>query len=255
MVKLKLIFIVLSIHILAIACKESKPPQQAKLQASVSYVKGKTYKKSSQQPVILKLGDRLQASDEITTSAGAYLELQFPDAISIRIGPNSNFNLRSLEGKTGKDIQIFLKKGSIFSQVPKLKQKENFRIVTESSTAGIRGTKFYTKILEKEEQTTALLAAVTEGSIVITPNSESAGKSTVVEAGEQATEISAGVFEKVPLTSYGIDSTRNQFGSRKSLSIYGRKDDFATNKAKVQKSRGDYTKRWNGSPRCNHCNG
>ncbi|RME93525.1 MAG: hypothetical protein D6767_00780 [Candidatus Hydrogenedentota bacterium] len=131
-----------------------------------------------------------EKNDTIITSRNGKINLQIGPKAVIRVAPNSMVQLSKLaEIKRGEQIELTLKKGTIYSKiVRKLKGNEAFRVRTRTIVAAVRGTEFAFSNLNmdqdkiKDEENLSSGVYVNEGKVKVETNS---GEKVDVSAGEE----------------------------------------------------------------------
>ncbi len=134
----------------------------------------------------VKLGQNFHAYDQIRTSAKGKLDVQLTDLGSIRLLPNTLFEV---SGKKATELpfSVSLLKGGLDAKVnksPNIKKDYSLTIVNPSSTAGVRGTEFKVELDEKENSITSCY----EGKVEVSAEGETVilteGLATFVEKGK-----------------------------------------------------------------------
>lgn len=83
----------------------------------------------------------LQKGDTISTADNTFIEIQLvPSENVIKISENTYFTIKDMTGNGAGTFEITY--GSIRSKVAKLLDKDQFRILSQSVVAGVRGTDF-----------------------------------------------------------------------------------------------------------------
>jgi hypothetical protein len=131
--------------------------------AEVTYCKGLAYKINGMNRVPLKVGDKLNSSDEVETDSGASMTITMPEHGVIKIFAPTRFKIPEIESNQKKLSFLTLSFGSLWCSVKKLLQGESFEIKTPTATAGVRGTVFGVQYDPNQELTEAM---VKEGEIV-----------------------------------------------------------------------------------------
>ena len=169
--------------------------------ASVDFLIGRVDFKEgegSQEWKGLKKNQGLFPMDTIRTLSKSKVDLQVEGTGIVRVNENTLIQMNSL--KNEKDPpSMFLRKGSIDAFISKMiitssnkERLEKFRIITPSSTAGVRGTEFRVDLDPKENSTISCF----EGNVTV-----SAENKTVDVRGGYATFVEKG---KAPLEPYKI---------------------------------------------------
>ncbi|MCB1157640.1 MAG: FecR domain-containing protein [Leptospiraceae bacterium] len=108
--------------------------------AVVLFTKGKVFANKTKT---LRVGDRISETDTISTGAKSSCEIQIiqdNSPVVIRLKDNAEFSLNSASGGKNKQITGYLKSGKALFNVGK--GGNNLKIVSPTSVAGVRGTKF-----------------------------------------------------------------------------------------------------------------
>ncbi len=131
------------------------------------------------------------AGDTVRTEASSGIDLQFRDGSVVRIYENSEFHLTSLmvspEGNT-RQIKGSLKSGGLYTLVYPVKDQSEYKIITPTAVAGVRGTGFE---VEADEESTDVL--VTEG-VVEVENTVTGEKAELTENQEITASRSPGMI-------------------------------------------------------------
>lgn len=113
----------------------------------------------------LKSGDVVSENDVILTGKKSTCDLQLKESeagIVVRMKSESVFELKTRVVKDQATASPVIKAGNVLVNVSgKLKTNENFQIVTPTTVAGVRGTKFEVNVLEDGSTT----VTVSEGSV------------------------------------------------------------------------------------------
>jgi len=123
-------------------------------------------------------GMKVGQADKIVTeeSDKSYADIKFHTGHTVRIKNGALF-LKNISNQ----FSLHLKKGSLYAHVKKLFMKQTFRIVTPTSVAAIRGTKFF--LAETDEES---YLCVCQGKVWIKKKgllSKIFGKTVTVAAG------------------------------------------------------------------------
>lgn len=124
--------------------------------AVVLATKGKVYANAKKR---LRLGDRISETDEISTAAKSTCELQLlqeGSPVVIRMKENANFSLTRSKGKKGSNYRAVVKRGKVLFNVNKL-GGGRLKVISPTSVAGVRGTKFEMDVRENGENRTVTL--------------------------------------------------------------------------------------------------
>ncbi len=108
-------------------------------------MRGKAFKVSDGKTTAIKIGERFQKSDSITTKDSAFVRLALVDDTVLTLGPNSEmkFTEFSFKNKNDREMTLELIRGQLRSKVQN-KAKEN-QIIYKTTLAvmGVRGTELF----------------------------------------------------------------------------------------------------------------
>jgi len=153
----------------------------------------------------LKVGDKLEAGDEITTSAYSHAAVQIGNEIMVKIDRNSTLSISRL--MAGKEHEVFLKTGKVFSKVKRLRPGVEFRIKTPSITASVRGTSFSVssaKAVQKVAVAEGLVKVSREKSEAVTEVAKDAQAGTTIVITETVKEQPISEIEKLEIQRVSI---------------------------------------------------
>lgn len=128
----------------------------------------------------VKVGERIPAGSVLTTPADSSLALLFANGAVVVLEPRSELRItrfRSLDSlpttlpgslrteaeKSPSTTKLHLDSGLLFLDVPALKPGSRFEVSTPVGFAGIRGTRFYVRAMEKRAA-----VGVAEGLVIAT---------------------------------------------------------------------------------------
>ncbi|MEM7180735.1 MAG: FecR family protein [Spirochaetota bacterium] len=123
--------------------------------AVILFTKGKVYANRKR----LRLGDRISATDQIKTGPKSACELQLlkkDSPVVIRLKENTSFSIAQTKGKKGMNYRAVVKSGKALFNVNKLGGSK-LNVISPTSVAGIRGTKFEVNVRENGENHSATL--------------------------------------------------------------------------------------------------
>lgn len=129
--------------------------------ATVILLKGKVAKRTGQEPVWIKEGEKIEEGATISTSANGAAKLLLEDRSQINLGPNSSIQVES-KGGAGSPAMIEMIRGQVRTKVTTdLMEKTNshktkFILRTRSATMGVRGTDFQA-VFNPDNQITSLV--------------------------------------------------------------------------------------------------
>jgi len=148
---------------------------------------------SSQQESAAK-GMTLLQSDTVVTAAGAKAEIQLDEGSVVRVGPKTQFAIKSYGYADGnRSTNLDLKQGSMSMKVTKLTGSADFQVSTVTAVAGVRGTFFY---VNYDPDSNEVGIAVYSGQVVVGQDTNKDGfvndkdKSTITVPAGHATTVS-----------------------------------------------------------------
>jgi len=115
----------------------------------------------------LKVGDVVSSDHEIKVLNNALCDLQMIKVktdMLMRFKSNSTFYLSSLKVNDSLQNTIFIKSGSGIFKVNKLSKEEDYKVVTPTSVAGVRGTFFLVSFIAD-----VAITYVKEGKVTVRP--------------------------------------------------------------------------------------
>ncbi len=122
--------------------------------AKIQYIKGVVKIEREGNVIEGKINDFLQKNDILYTEKDSVVDIIIRQKGIIRITDNTKIKINFI---TSENIEIFQDKGSIITHLRKLKESENYSIVTPTSVAAVRGTSFITKIINENQTNFALI--------------------------------------------------------------------------------------------------
>lgn len=94
----------------------------------------------------ITLGTEVKGGDTIKTNDRGKVDIQFMTGTSIRVAPSTVLTIDALikqsEVRDHNYIRITLPAGKLFANVNKINKKDEFKILTPTTIAGVRGTSF-----------------------------------------------------------------------------------------------------------------
>ncbi len=145
-------------------CKQEMPQvQKQPIEepiAKVQFLKGDVSIQRNEEIKPLNVNDSLLMSDIIITGANSTIDIIIKNRGIVRLGDNTKIQIQTL---TSENIEINQDSGTIITHLKKLKQSENYTIITPTSIAAVRGTSFITKVMKDNSTNYALI----EGKIEI----------------------------------------------------------------------------------------
>lgn len=167
----------------------------------VVYVKGDAFVLEDAAQRRLSKGDVLDEGDSIETKKNSFLILDIGQHSKHKIDPETIVQIESLPYKfeNGEEleapVQIYLKVGTIMSDILQRSDNESAIVRTDSTSMGVRGTKFLVSQLDKD-----VLLSVSEGTVEIQNDNQAdivqANQSIVVENDKVFTAIRPYKFQK-----------------------------------------------------------
>lgn len=120
----------------------------------------------------------LQPKDKIRAGKKATAILQLSSGATLKLKPGTELEL----SQVGKDTEIKVEDGAVFSKVIRKNEGETFKIRARTMVAAVRGTEFFFSYGERSKAKADLWLCVNEGLVNVT---DAASKSEVdVKAGE-----------------------------------------------------------------------
>lgn len=151
-------FILLVGLIFFIFCKQEvtqvKKASEEQPIAKIQYLKGSVKIERSGTVVEAKINDFLQVKDILIAEKDSVVDIILKEKGILRINENTRVEIRSL---TSENIEIFQNNGSVITHLKKLKETENYSIITPTSVAAVRGTSFITKVVNENRTDFALV--------------------------------------------------------------------------------------------------
>ncbi|MFN3603690.1 MAG: FecR domain-containing protein [Leptonema sp. (in: bacteria)] len=161
-IKKKFYFVGIGLFLLSFCKQETQVKKSLEEQpvAKIQFVKGQVKVERDKILAEAKINDLLQTKDILITEKDSSIDIILKDKGIIRINENTRIEIRSL---TSDNIEIYQDRGSVISHLKKLKESENYSIITPTSIAAVRGTSFITKVISENKTNIALI----EGKIEI----------------------------------------------------------------------------------------
>jgi hypothetical protein len=133
----------------------------------------------------LKTGETIEQGKLLKVGKKSHVDLQVIGSsadVSIRIHENSEFTFIAKANDGGVDHQFSLKVGSVMFQMKKVRPTDTLKVVTPTTVAAVRGTKFVTVVKPDRTSSVELL----EGSLGVRPRIETLDKipSSIVDSNE-----------------------------------------------------------------------
>ncbi|MDV6237171.1 FecR domain-containing protein [Leptospira ellisii] len=134
--------ILLSLAVLSFNCKRN---QTEKTNGVITFVNGDVIVQRGDQKIKAAVSQEIQNGDVLITGSKSAAALAFGENASvIEIQSDSQFRFQ----EEGKGKNFFQEKGSSWILANKLNKDETLTLRTPTTTAGVRGTKFYTALRE-----------------------------------------------------------------------------------------------------------
>ncbi|MBC76334.1 MAG: hypothetical protein CME64_09990 [Halobacteriovoraceae bacterium] len=181
---------------------------------SVLFVKGTAYVTDESTQKRLNKGDVINEGESIETKKNSFLILKISEHSKHKIDPETIVQIESLPYKFegGEEIeqpaQIYLKVGTIMSEIFEKSDNESAIVRTNSTSMGVRGTKFLVNQNDSD-----VLLSVEEGVVEIKNNNQAdiveANQSVVVENDKVFTAVRPYKFQKQINWSFREDTLRS----------------------------------------------
>jgi hypothetical protein len=162
----KTIFSIFLICLLFLECKKNETTQSTENESKIYSLVLLSVGDVKSGNTILKEGSKVPLMDKIIVGKKSICDIQVVGSeaeINIRLKENSEFSLNQKLEQGKRKIQSNLQLGQILVKVNKLKQTEDFDVVSPVNVAGVRGTKFELSLDSKGVITTSVL----EGSVAV----------------------------------------------------------------------------------------
>ncbi len=168
---------------------------------SVLFVKGSAYVTDESAQKRLNKGDVISEGETIETKKDSFLILKIGEHSKHKVDPETVVKVESLPYKfdNGEELeepaQIYLKVGTIVSDIFEKSDNESAIVRTDSTTMGVRGTKFLVSKLGDN-----VILSVNEGTVEVQNDSQAdiveANQSIVIENDQLFTAIRPYKFQK-----------------------------------------------------------
>lgn len=139
--------------------------------ARVQFIKGEVFLQRNDEVKPLNVNDSLVMNDIIITKDNSLVDIIIKNKGIVRLAENTKIHIQTL---TNESIELHQDSGTVITHLKRLKQTENYTIITPTSIAAVRGTSFITKVLQDKSTNYALI----EGKIEIKNDK---GKSIVMD--------------------------------------------------------------------------
>lgn len=186
---------------LVIACAPEQPAPSAvgqqplapvdveQPQILISFIAGQATVETTDGNRGATIGEVLRQDETIAVQSG-YVELQIGAIGAVRIDEGSVVRMSRLAfGTTGSEIELGLDAGVIFNKIESLAGTSDYRVRTQTTVAGVRGTEFAVYADARQ----AVRVVVREGSVAVTPAAADLSPQTVPAA------LATAVADAVPV--------------------------------------------------------
>ncbi|EQA45723.1 sigma factor regulatory protein, FecR/PupR family [Leptospira broomii serovar Hurstbridge str. 5399] len=182
MFQTKIKFITVSILAISflIACGPKTGLDQVKSEAPIApakivWIVGDVKIQSAAGEKKAELGQTVSGADTIFTGANGSVEIIVADSGIIKVSKNSELSVATIVSDSGSEVKVNVNYGKIVTMVRKEHKNSDFKVVTPTALAGVRGTTFLTSV-ENPSGNKANCAqsgcdvrfAVLEGSVAVT---------------------------------------------------------------------------------------
>lgn len=180
MLKPKNTFIIaLLVSLTVAACSPKTSGDQVKAdaneaKATIVWINGDVKIQSAEGERKAELGQSINPEDTILTGKTGSVEIMIANSGLIKISKESEVSVAALVNDDGSDVKVNLNYGKIVTLVRKEQKNSNFRVVTPTALAGVRGTTFLTSVENPSggktkcaEQHCDVKFAVLEGSVAV----------------------------------------------------------------------------------------
>ena len=124
------------------------------------------------------IGEVLRRDDTIAVQSG-YVELQIGSIGAVRIDEGSVVRMSRLDlGTSGSDVELALEAGVLFNKIESLAGTSDYRVRTQTTVAGVRGTEFAVYA----DPSQAVRIVVREGSVAVVPAAADLAAPAVADA-------------------------------------------------------------------------
>jgi len=177
-----------------------------KLRGLVLRVKGDVSVEKNGNKKMLYKGEVVARGDVIQTESGE-VDIALSSGTILRLKDEGRFTFNKLDkSKTGQDTEISLEKGSLFSTVDRLSEKDTYVVKTPTAIAGVRGTSFLVTASHDHTE-----IHVVKGSISVNSLGEKGSvKEKILEEGDQGIVINS-QGENFPSEKSSSDEISSEF--------------------------------------------
>lgn len=174
--QVKLLLGALVITAFALNCgkpaQQSKAPDASGRKMLVVLAAGDAQVTRGQNTMPAKVGLVVQQGDLINTGSGT-MDLQTRDGSAIRLKPDTSMEVTALTEGATEQTTMSLKKGGLLAQVDRQAKGSEYKVVTPTAIAGVRGTSYSISVDESGNNPTV---RVLDGSVALSPRIESLEK-------------------------------------------------------------------------------
>lgn len=140
MKKISILFVLVGLIVLSFHCKENKSDQ---IKGRIAFLKGEISVQRGEQKFKAIVSQEILNGDVILTGPKSVATLVFGEnSTVIEIQSDSKFQVK----ESSDEKNFFQDKGSSWILTNKLLKGEKMNLHTPTTTAGVRGTKFYTSV-------------------------------------------------------------------------------------------------------------
>ncbi|EKT85504.1 FecR family protein [Leptospira santarosai] len=140
MKKISMILIVVCVSGLSFDCSKSRPNQ---IKGVIAFVKGEVSVQRGEQNIKATVSQEILSGDTVITGSKSVASLVFGEkTYLIEIQSDSQFQVK----EENDEKTFFQNKGSSWILTNKLVKGDKMTLHTPTTTAGVRGTKFYTSV-------------------------------------------------------------------------------------------------------------
>jgi hypothetical protein len=152
------------------ACSKGKEVQTTnQVKAAVTFIAGNVKLESNGDRRQLAIGDILTQGDVIITETDATADLAIRNFGVVKVGSSTRVKVEALAGDTDAgSAEIGLEKGNIVSIINRKSKDHDYRVVTPTAVAGVRGTIFMTSVEnDSDGEDSSTRISVLSGSVAV----------------------------------------------------------------------------------------
>ena len=136
-------------------------------QGLITFFSGEVYIMDEEEWWEVGIGDLIEVDDILKTEADSYCEIQFGDTAVVRVQENTQLAMSTISlSENEANVKLNLKVGGVLCKVEKLVGTEDFKVETQTTVCGVRGTEFAVKATEDNKT----VLAVKEGAVAVLPS-------------------------------------------------------------------------------------